>query len=167
MSPELINPSMLDLEDTPLTKESDCYALGMVIYEVLSGQRPFALYGDLTVIQAIVGGERPRRPWGEEGKLFTDDIWGVLECCWKPQPHDRMNAEAVLMGLEERPPLRELSSNVARGAETNKVVEKDGGVETDSDEESEWSAAEWHSAVDDCMFSPIHPRLVFNSPSAV
>jgi len=34
MSPELLDPSMLDDRDPRPTKESDCYALGMVIYEV-------------------------------------------------------------------------------------------------------------------------------------
>ena len=34
MSPELLDPSGLDDRDPRPTKESDCYALGMVIYEV-------------------------------------------------------------------------------------------------------------------------------------
>ena len=34
MSPELLDPSRLDDRDPRPTKESDCYALGMVIYEV-------------------------------------------------------------------------------------------------------------------------------------
>jgi len=35
MSPELLNPPALDSSGYP-TRESDCYALGMVIYEVSS-----------------------------------------------------------------------------------------------------------------------------------
>jgi serine/threonine protein kinase len=34
MSPELFDPTIFDLPKCRLTKESDCYALGMVIYEV-------------------------------------------------------------------------------------------------------------------------------------
>ena len=34
MSPELLDPSRLDDRDPRPTKESDCFALGMVIYEV-------------------------------------------------------------------------------------------------------------------------------------
>ena len=41
MSPELLDPGKFGLKDGCPTKESDCYALGMVIYEVLSGQAPF------------------------------------------------------------------------------------------------------------------------------
>jgi hypothetical protein len=34
MSPELLDPSRLEDPDPRPTRESDCYALGMVIYEV-------------------------------------------------------------------------------------------------------------------------------------
>ena len=34
MSPELFDPARFGLPKVRLTKESDCYALGMVIYEV-------------------------------------------------------------------------------------------------------------------------------------
>ena len=40
MSPELLGPDQFGFNDSRLTKESDCYALGMVIYEVRSGQVP-------------------------------------------------------------------------------------------------------------------------------
>src|ERR1700753_4170970 len=41
MSPELLYPEQFHRKDSRPTKESDRYALGMVIYEVLSGQAPF------------------------------------------------------------------------------------------------------------------------------
>jgi len=99
-SPELINPTKFGLKESHPTKESDCYALGMVIYEVLSGWTPFYPYEGLVVVQMVLDGERPKRPQGDEGKLFTDGIWGTLELCWKPQPHDRISAKTVLLSLE-------------------------------------------------------------------
>ena len=48
MGPEPIYPERFDLEKTHPTKESDRYALGMIIYEVLSGQTPFPRGGPLT-----------------------------------------------------------------------------------------------------------------------
>jgi len=48
MSPKLLNPDQFDLKDSRPTKQSDCYALGMAIYEVLSGQSPFALYSKIS-----------------------------------------------------------------------------------------------------------------------
>jgi len=103
MSPELLDPEGFGLKDSRPTKESDCYALGMVVYEVLSGQTPFASSRGFTIISKVLGGERPERPHGEQGKLFTDALWRVLERCWRPQPSDRTGAKDVLLCLEGPP----------------------------------------------------------------
>ena len=120
MSPELLVPDKFDLKESRPTEASDCYALGMVIYEVLSGQTPFAQYPTLTVVWKVLEGERPKRPQGEEGVWFTDDIWGILERCWEPQPGDRISAETVLLDLERNPPSRPSSNaNRSTGTGTN------------------------------------------------
>ena len=103
MSPELLEPAKFNLEKSHQTKKSDCYALGMVVYEVLSGQTPFGSKTPSEVIQMVLKDKRPERPRKEEGKLFTDAIWGVLELCWKRKPNDRTSIEAVLTGLEQTP----------------------------------------------------------------
>lgn len=100
MSPELLNPEIFGLDKIYSTKESDCYALGMVVYEVLSGQMPFAPHRASVVVVKVLGGERPGRPHGENGILFTDSIWRVLEHCWEHQPCDRISAKTILQGLE-------------------------------------------------------------------
>jgi len=96
MSPELLDPDQFDLKDSRPTKQSDCYALGMVIYEVLSGQSPFALYRYTIVALKVIKGERPGRPEGLERAWFTDDLWETLELCWSPQPKYRPTIGAVL-----------------------------------------------------------------------
>jgi len=100
MSPEFFNPGKFKLKDNRQTKHSDCYALGMVIYEVLSGRLPFSRHHGLTVIGKITDGKRPRRPRGREGRRFTDDIWGMLKHCWIPNPRDRPSIKDVLQSLE-------------------------------------------------------------------
>jgi hypothetical protein len=100
MSPELLDPERFGSKNSRPTKESDCYALGMVIYEVLSGQVPFTLDRNFTVMRKVTGGERPVRPEGVKGLWFTDDLWGILKQCWMPQPGDRPSIEAVLQCLE-------------------------------------------------------------------
>ena len=98
MSPELLDPESFGLKASNPTKESDCYALGMVVYEVLSGRAPFT--PSRAPVLKVLRGERPERPRENERKLFTDDIWGMVQRCWEPQPGDRANARAILLSLK-------------------------------------------------------------------
>ena len=100
MSPERLNPRRFGFKDGRATKESDCYAFGMVILEVLTGRPPFPHYSDITVVGKVVDGERPMRPQGPGGVWFTDYLWGMLERCWSPRPKVRPTAEAILGHLE-------------------------------------------------------------------
>lgn len=95
MSPELLDPESFGLKSRP-TKESDCYALGMVVYEVLSGRVPFAPYKH--PVPQILRDERPERP---QGGWFTTDLWEMLECCWKRQPGDRPSLDTVFRCLQD------------------------------------------------------------------
>jgi len=100
MSPELFDWKKFGLKDGRPTKRSDCYALGMVIHEVLSGQAPFSHNADYIVVVRVLNGERPGRPRGDARAWFLDDIRSILEHCWKPRPSDRPCIEDVLQRLE-------------------------------------------------------------------
>jgi len=140
MSPELLDPESFGLRKIRPTKESDCYALGMVIYEVLSGHRPFAPRAPPFIIRKVLEGERPERPQGEEGMLFTDAIWQILELCWEHQPGDRTSVKAVLSCLEGNPVFARQSSDV------------DGDSQMDVAEQSDDTASDLG------MFSPFWVR---------
>jgi len=142
MSPELLDPESFGLKKSRLTKQSDCYALGMVIYEILSGKVPFAPHK--TPVVKILRGERPERPQGVEGALFTDGIWGILELCWKHRPGDRAGAEDVLSCLEGNPPPAQPSP-----------PRMDGDARTDDDDESDDTTSTLST------FSLFHPRIFF------
>ena len=101
MSPELLHPGLFDIKDSRPTKESDSYALGMVILEVLSGHPPFKRFGGVDVIRMVTGGERPERPNGPERVWFTDGLWRILTQCWRPQRESRPGIDAILEFLEE------------------------------------------------------------------
>jgi serine/threonine protein kinase len=86
MSPELIAPQRFGLKSCHPTESSDCYALGMVIYETISGKLPFHEDTDLTVFVKVLEGERPPR-----GAKFKEGLWRMLEHCWRvstEQPPD-------------------------------------------------------------------------------
>jgi hypothetical protein len=97
MGPEFFDPKIQDCRPTIY---SDCYALGMVIYEVLSGHVPFYKFANHVVSRMIFDGERPEKPEGLGGAWFMDDVWTMLERCWTHQPNDRPGIEEVLRCLE-------------------------------------------------------------------
>jgi len=114
MSPELLDPDRFGSGRGRPTKESDCYALGMVILEVLSGQAPFTTLKNFVVMRKVTDGERPGRPDGVEGVWFTDDLWRTLNQCWETQPGRRPSIETVLECLGRASPP---SPGTADGAE--------------------------------------------------
>ena len=101
MSPELFDPENFGLKDSRPTKHSDRYALGMLIYEVLSGRTPFFRHHGYAVIVRILKGERPERPQGVNGTWLTNEVWGILERCWKYTPRDRPKIKDVLQCLND------------------------------------------------------------------
>ena len=138
MSPELLDPEKFDLKDGRQTKRSDCYALGMVVYEVLSGRVPFSRHHKYAIIARILEGERPGRPGGEEGTWFTNNIWDTLDCCWKASPGDRPSVKGVLQCLEEAsmswtPP----SSHTAAGPPTTNLLGRNSESSTEESTEED------------------------------
>lgn len=110
MAPELLNPENPAGENNLLvgasaggpnkisrpTKESDVYALAMVMIEVLSGRAPFDQYRDTVVIFKILSGNRPERPTSTE---VSDDVWKLIQNCWFKDPMQRSKLEGVIESL--------------------------------------------------------------------
>ena len=98
MAPELLDPEPFCSHNT---RESDCYSLGMVIYEVLSGEAPFSATHHIhDVISDIIAGVRPGRPQGTQGIWFTDSLWELLDLCWRKDPAARPPLTTVLRCLQ-------------------------------------------------------------------
>jgi len=114
MGPELIAPQDFGFKNSRPTKSSDCYSLGMVVYETISGNIPFHEDTDLTVSVKVLRGERPSR-----GARFTESLWEMLEQCWASQPNNRPSVEDVLRCLETCSILPEPPSGMDEGMETD------------------------------------------------
>ena len=94
MSPELLSPEGFGLKTSRPTKSSDCYSLGMVIYETISGKPPFHEDTDIAVIVKVLKGMRPCRTPAFEG------LWEILQECWAAEPGKRPSIEVVLQHFD-------------------------------------------------------------------
>ena len=119
MSPELLDPDRFGVSDGRSTKQSDCYALGMVVYEVradaivptfaeilltyhqvLCGKVPYwEIVNEPLVMQTITDGGRPQKPEAMENLGFTDQLWGLVERCWSVDVSARPDVKTVLSYL--------------------------------------------------------------------
>ena len=119
MSPELLDPERFGVSYDRPTKQSDCYALGMAVYEVrtnvtvithavvkltvrqvLSGNKPYwRITNEGGVMSAITEGYRPKKPDGAENIGFTNELWEIVRQCWLEDASARPDVRTVLNHL--------------------------------------------------------------------
>ena len=139
MGPELIDPQRFGADNSRPTKYSDCYALGMVIYETISGHLPFHQYVDLTVFVKVLGGERPTRGVG-----FAESVWKMLTLCWAPQPNRRPSIQDVLQCLKNASNLPEPPPSVLDEEMDDDDDDDDSDYDDDGDDDYD-EGYEWMS----------------------
>ena len=112
-----MSPELLFGKNSPSTRESDCYALGMVIYEVswlhlsrwppftchqvLTGLRPFHHLGPCAAVVAVQKGKHPRKPDNAGSLGFSDALWRLSTACWSKSPSARPTAQQLLRYLRD------------------------------------------------------------------
>jgi len=90
MAPELFDPG------SQRSRASDCYAFGMTVLEVFTGQPPFHFDGyahDIAVITAVSQGTRPGRPGAEYG--MDDNLWTMITMCWADDADARPSMKSI------------------------------------------------------------------------
>ena len=99
MTPEYASPEQLS--GAPVTTASDVYSLGVVLYELLTGQRPFQFPSRQPhEVARIISQQTPARPSqvaGDKGaKSLRGDLDNIVWRALQPQPHDRYASVAQL-----------------------------------------------------------------------
>ena len=96
MAPELLLPVKFGLEKGVPSKEADIYALGMTVYQVLTGQWPFFPKRDTEITLTVVAGERPPKPENANDIGMTEIVWGLLQECWRTDRKTRPDISKIL-----------------------------------------------------------------------
>jgi len=101
MAPELLFPADFGLDKGVPSKEADIYALGMTVYQVLTGKWPFFPRREEEVMLAVTSGKRPPKPKNAEGIGMTGVVWDLLRECWKEDRTARPTIGQVLERFHE------------------------------------------------------------------
>ncbi|CUA70595.1 Focal adhesion kinase 1 [Rhizoctonia solani] len=90
-APEIIQ------EETKATQASDVYALGMVIFEVITGTIPYAGAKDPAILYHVLARKIPARPETHipTGLEQADQLWSIITRCWAYDPNERPKAGEV------------------------------------------------------------------------
>ena len=64
--------------------------------QVLTGKLPFGKISGSEVVFKVVGGGKPSRPADSLELGLSDDVWELLEDCWKTVHTSRPSIEGVL-----------------------------------------------------------------------
>ncbi|KAG8983635.1 hypothetical protein FRB94_007375 [Tulasnella sp. JGI-2019a] len=100
-APRWTSPELIDSDTPKKTKESDIYAFGMTIVEILTGYVPYHHHvSSFQVYKAIVlFEERPEfKPLSWNGRDFGG-LWELAALCWQKNPVDRQNMDNILKRL--------------------------------------------------------------------
>ena len=77
----------------PVDARSDIFSFGVVLYELLAGQRPFAGATDLEVLQTIIHGAAPPL----SASMFPRALRAVVEKALEKDPADRYQSMRELV----------------------------------------------------------------------
>ncbi|QRV89033.1 cyclin-dependent kinase [Ceratobasidium sp. AG-Ba] len=118
--------------ESPPSKESDVYALGMTLLEAITGKVPFHGKSDVVVLRIVaVEKKGPERPpaFISFNQIQADSIWEILSQAWAHRPTSRPKAKEIHHCLEEiaQSCMQSASSTRAQGSNSSDERPSRGG----------------------------------------
>jgi len=97
MAPELLYPQMFGLNDARVSKQTDIYAFGIVVYEVLTGYPPFGAgrRRQAEIILRVIEGQRPSKPENAGDIGFGGGTWELTQQCWNQDRGKRLKVDKI------------------------------------------------------------------------
>ena len=77
-------------------RDAQCARVLILTLQVLTGKLPFGRISGSEVVFKVVGGGRPSKPEDALKLGLSDDVWELLEDCWKTDHTSRPSVEGVL-----------------------------------------------------------------------
>lgn len=81
--------------DYQYTKQSDVYAFSMIMYEILTGEKPFGNYDFTKIVKKVSQNHRPKI-----NSKISKSFQNLIEKCWDQDPNNRPTFDQIVDQLK-------------------------------------------------------------------
>ena len=87
------------LDNKPYTLKADVYSFGIVLWEILSREPPFADYSLQKIMYNVIN-YKERPPLAKVAKGCPKELIMIMKACWEHEPEKRPDFSDVIEGLQ-------------------------------------------------------------------
>jgi serine/threonine protein kinase/tetratricopeptide (TPR) repeat protein len=123
-TPAYMSPEQVSDAFGPISAKSDVYALGLILYELLTAQHPYAWLCDGTFAQwCQVITETPPLPLHQYSALYGGELEEIMAAALAKRPADRVRVDVLRFRLERY--LQKLPPEIDRSLQEARKLQRD------------------------------------------